>query len=49
MRKRRSQVADEIMRDYFRDLRWKQRIEEIKQQKEEQEREKALTILDKLI
>jgi len=49
MRKRRSEIADEIMRDYYREQRWKQRIAEMKAEKEQEEKEKTLTILDKLI
>lgn len=49
MRKRRSEIADEIMRDYYREQRWKQRIAEMKAEKEQKEKEKTLTILDKLI
>ena len=37
MRKMRgSKIADEIMRDYFRELRWKQRIKEREEQKKEE-------------
>lgn len=35
MRKIRSQIADEIMRDYFRKLRWQERLEELKKAEEE--------------
>ena len=49
MRKRRSEIADEIVREYYRELRWKQRIAEMEQKKEQEEKEKTLTILDKLI
>lgn len=39
MRKRRSEIADEIMRDYYREQRWKQRIAEMQKEKEENRQE----------
>ena len=39
MRKIRSQIADEIMRDYFRKLRWQERIEELKKAEEQDKKE----------
>lgn len=39
MRKRRSEIADEIMRDYYREQRWKQRIAEMQKEKEENQQE----------
>ena len=39
MRKIRSQIADEIMRDYFRKLRWQERMEELKKAEEQDKKE----------
>lgn len=39
MRKIRSQIADEIMRDYFRKLRWQERIEELKKAEKQDKKE----------
>lgn len=39
MRKRRSEIADEIMRDYYREQRWKERIAEMQKEKEQKEKE----------
>ena len=39
MRKIRSKIADEIMRDYFRKLRWQERIEELKKAEEQDKKE----------
>lgn len=40
MRKRKSVIVDEIMRDYYRELRWKERIAKMKEQQEEIKNEK---------
>jgi len=39
MRKIRSQIADEIMREYFRKLRWQERIGELKKAEEQDKKE----------
>lgn len=45
MRRIRSEIADEIMRDYYRELLWKERIRQLKE-KEQEEKNKKNNISD---
>lgn len=46
MRMKRSEIADEIMRDYYRQLLWKERIKNMQELKELRERLKKENISD---
>lgn len=39
MPKRRSIIVDEIMRDYYRDLKWKNKVAKMKEEKEKKEQD----------
>lgn len=42
MRKRSSQIAEEIMRQYYREMKWKQKIKEKEEKKKQNMEEKCI-------
>lgn len=42
MRRKRSHITDEIMSDYYRELRWKERLGNIKKEEQDKKIEKNI-------